>query len=146
MCLSVHPCDRVSVCLSLLKSALSLEPFDGSAPNFQGPLISLQVIFGRVTQTPRPSGSGLDPKKEGFYQIYLLGGFWGVVLHLFRIGTTRQKKHRKRNYDLWSWPEKTGPEGGAGRGAILNFGISIFFKKGTPLKLGADRFLFHATF
>ena len=123
---SVRPCDRVSVCLSLLKSAVSLEPFDWSAPNFQGPLISSHVIFGRVTQTPQPSGSGPDPKKAGFNQIYLLRGFWGVVFHLFGIGMTRQTKHWKQNYDLWP----TARENGAGRrgwpgGRLKNFGFSI---------------------
>ena len=33
-------------------------------------------------------------------------------------------------------PEKTGPECGAGQGADKNFGISTFFIKGTPLKIG----------
>ena len=35
-----------------------------------------------------------------------------------------------------TWPEKTGPEGGAGRWADQNFGISTFFIKGTPAKFG----------
>ena len=37
-------------------------------------------------------------------------------------------------------PEKTGPEGGAGRGADKIFGISTFFIKGTPAKIGRQSF------
>ena len=71
------PCVRASVRPSLRKSAVTFEPLDGSARNFQGPLNSSQLIFGRVTRTPGPAGSGPDPEKAGFRQIYLLRGFWG---------------------------------------------------------------------
>ena len=54
-----------SVCPSPRKSAVTFDPLDGSARNFQGLLNSLQVIFGQVTRTPGPSGSGPDPKKAG---------------------------------------------------------------------------------
>ena len=57
VCLGVCP----SVRLSLRKSAVTFEPLDGTAQNFQGPLNSSQVIFGRVTQTPRPRKSGFLP-------------------------------------------------------------------------------------
>ena len=105
--------------------------------NFQGHPNSLQVIFGQAVWTPGPSGSGPDPEKWVFCQIYLLPGFWGrgVVLHLFGIGTTRQKKCWERNFDFWP----TARENGAGRrgwpGGDQNFGISTFLIKGTPHKI-----------
>ena len=135
--MSVCLCVCVSVRLSLRKSAVTFEPLDGSAQNFQGALNSSQLIFGRVTRTPGPAGSGRDPEKAGFRQIYLLRGFWGrgVVLHLFGIGTTRQTKRWERNFIFGPRPEKTGPEGGAGRGPDQIFGISIFLIKGTPAKI-----------
>ena len=110
--------------------------------NFQGHPNSLQVIFGQAVWTPGPSGSGPDPEKWVFCQIYLLPGFWGrgVVLHLFGIGTTRQTKCWERNFDFWPMAG----ENGAGRrgwpGADKNFGISTFFIKGTPAKIGRQSF------
>ena len=106
-------CVRASERLSLRKSAVTFEPLDGSAQNFQGPLNSLQLIFGRVARTLRPAGSGPDPEKACFRQIYLLRGFQGrgVVWHLFGIGTTRQTKCWERNFDFWP----TAGENGAGR-------------------------------
>ena len=140
--MSVRPCVRASVCPSLRKSAVTFEPLDRSARNFQGPLNSSQVIFRRVTRTPGPAGSGPDPKKVGFRQIYLLRGFWsrGVVSHLFGIRTTRQTKRCKRNFEF----RPTARENGAGRrgwpGADQKFGFSIFFMKGTPAKIGHRSF------
>ena len=140
--MSVCLCVCVSVCLSLRKSAVTFEPLDGSAQNFQGLLISSQLIFGRVTRTPGPAGSGPDPEKAHFRQIYLLRGFWGrgVVSHLFGIRTTRQTKRWERNFDFWP----TAGENGAGRrgwpGADKNFGISTFFIKRTPAKIGRRSF------
>ena len=48
-CLCVYP--------SLRKSSVTFEPLDRLARNFQGPLNSLQVIFGLVTRTPQPAVS-----------------------------------------------------------------------------------------
>ena len=130
--LSVCLCVCVSVRLSLRKSAVTFEPLDGSARNFQGPLNSSQLIFGRVTRTPGPAGSGPDPEKAGFRQIYLLRGFWGrgVVSHLFGIGTTRQTKRWERNFDFWP----TAGENGAGRrgwpgGRQKFWNFNIFYKR-----------------
>ena len=76
-------------------------------------LFSLFFFILSVAQTPGPAGSGPDPEKAGFHQIYLLQGFWGrgVVSHLFRIGTTRHTKHWEQNFDFWY----TAGENGAGR-------------------------------
>ena len=63
VCPSVCLCDCPSGCLPLRKSAITFDPLEGSARNFQGSLTSSQVIFGRVTWTPGPSGSGPGPKK-----------------------------------------------------------------------------------
>ena len=108
------------------KSALTFDSVDGPAQNFQGLLNSLQVIFGWVTRTQEPSGSGLDPQKGGFCQIYLLPGFWGrwVVSHLFRIGTMRQTKLWKLNFDLLPTALENGVRMRAwpwGRSKILGF-------------------------
>ena len=75
VCPSVCLCDCPSGCLPLRKSAITFDPLEGSARNFQGSLTSSQVIFGRVTWTPGPSGSGPDPEKGGFCRIFLLRGF-----------------------------------------------------------------------
>ena len=125
-------CIRVSVRPSLRKSAVTFEPLDGSAQNFQGPLNSSQLIFVRVTRIPRPAGSGPDPEKARFRQIYLLRGFWGrgVVSHLFRIGTSRETKCWERNFDFWP----TAGENGAGRrgwpgGRQKFWNFNIFYKR-----------------
>ena len=106
--------------------------------NFQGPLNSSQLIFVRVTRIPRPAGSGPDPEKARFCQIYLLRGFWGrgVESHLFGIRTTRQTKRWERNFDFWPTAGENGAGSKAGLGADKNFGISTFFIKGTPAKIG----------
>ena len=44
-------------------SILNFYSLDGSAQNFQSPLNSLQVIFGRVTWTPEPLGKARTLKK-----------------------------------------------------------------------------------
>ena len=105
MCVRVSMCPCVQVIVRpsvTAKSAVTYESLDRPARNFQGPLNSLQVIFGWVIWTPGPSGSGPDPEKGGFCQFYLLLGFWSreVVSYLFRIGTTRQTKCLKRNFDF----------------------------------------------
>ena len=138
-CLCVCPSVSVSVRVSPPKRAVTYEPLDGLALNFQGPLTSSEVIFGQVTWTPRLAGSGPDPEKAGFSQTYLLRGFWGkgVVSHLFRIGTTRQTKFWERNFEIWP----TAGEKADGRqdwpGGNQNFGISTFF-----IKLGTRAFCF----
>ena len=112
VCVSVCLC----VCASPRKSALTFEGGDGSARNFQGPPNSSQVIFGRVTRTPGPSGSGPDPEKWGLRQIYLLRGFVAgeVVSYLFGIGRTRLAKCWERNFDFRPSAEINGA-GGRGR-------------------------------
>ena len=60
---NVRPSNRPSP----QKSAVTFDSLDRPARNFQGPLNSSQVTFGRVTRTP----------KRGFLQIYLLRGFGG---------------------------------------------------------------------
>ena len=130
--MSVRPCVRPSVRPSLRKSAVTFEPLDGSARNFQGPLNSSQLIFGQVTRTPGPAGSGRDPEKAGFRQIYLLRGFWGrgVVLHLFGIGTTRRTKHCERNFDFWPRAGENGAGRRGWRGGQPKFwNFNIFYKR-----------------
>ena len=76
MQMSVRLSVCVSVCPSQRKSAVTFEPGDGYARNFQGRPHSSQVIFGRVTRTPEYSGPGPDPEKWVLREIYLLLGFW----------------------------------------------------------------------
>ena len=129
------PCVCVSVCLSLQKSAATFEPLDGLAQNFQGPLNSSQLIFGRVTRTPRPAGSGPDPENA---KSISSGGFGaGGSCHTFSESGQRGKQNvGSRILIFGPRPEKTGPEGWASRGADKNFEISTFFIKGTPAKIG----------
>ena len=79
--------------------------------NFQGPLNSLQVIFGRVIWTLRPSGSGPDPENGLFRQIYLLPGFWASgSCHTFSETGGQGKQNIGRGILIfYPWPEKTGP-------------------------------------
>ena len=67
---------NVCLCISTTKSNNFRHDL-GWQPNFQGPLNSLQVIFWHVIWTLGPPGSGPDPEKGGFCQIFLLWGFWG---------------------------------------------------------------------
>ena len=121
--------------LSLRKSAVTFEPLDGSAQNFQGPLYSSQLIFVRVTRTPGPAGSGPDPENA---KSISSGGFGaGGSCHTFSELGQRGKQNVGSGILIFGpRPEKTRPEGGAGRGADKNFGISTFFIKGTPAKIG----------
>jgi len=122
----------LSVCLWPLQCEITFDPIVRLCSNFQHQLNSLQVIFKRVTWTPGPTGSGPDPEKAGFHQIYLLRGFWGrgVVSHLFGIGTTRQIKCWERNFDFWP----TARENRAGRrgwpgGQQKFWNFNIFYKR-----------------
>ena len=143
VCPSVCPCIRVS----LRESAVTLRPLDGSAQNFQGLLYSLQSNFWAGALGP--AGSGPDSEKASFRQIYLLQGFWGrgVVSHLFGIGTTKQTERWEPNFDFWP----TAGENAAGRpgwpgGQLKLWKFKHFLLKGPQLKLGANHFLFYATF
>ena len=125
---SVCPSEKVPQLLTRWKDTREI---------FRAHLTTLQVIFGRMTRTSWPSGSGLYPEKGGFYQIYLLWGLWGrgVVSHHFGIGTRRQRKRWERNFDFWP----TAQENRAGRwgwpGGQPKFWNLNFFK-GTPSKIG----------
>ena len=122
--------------------------FVGWQPNFKGLLNSLQVIFGWVTRTPGPLGSGTDPEKGGFCHIYLLPEFWGwgVMLHLFGIGTTRANKMLGAEFwFLAHGPRKRGWEAGLAGGRSKFWNLTCF-TKGPPLKSGTGRILFYANF
>ena len=101
-----------------------------------------------MTQTPRLTGSGPDPKKWVLREIYLLPGFSseGVVSYLFGICTTRQKNVGSRILIFYPGLEKTGPKGRAGRPGAKNFGILTFFIKGTPAQMGCGYFLILCNF
>jgi hypothetical protein len=123
----VCPC----VWVSLRKGSITFHSLHGSPRNFQGSLNSSQVIFGQVIWTPRPSGSGPNPEKGGFCQIYLLPGFWGsgVVSYLFGTGRTRRKKCWERNFEFWptAWENEAGRRGWPwGWPKFWNF--NIFYK------------------
>ena len=99
----------------------------GWQPNFL--LNSSHVIFGRVTRTPGPSGSGPHPEKGGFCQIYLLRGFWGRGLCCI----FSESGQWERNFEFWP----TARENGAGRQSwpggrpkFWNFNIS--YKRDPP--------------
>ena len=133
VCPSVCP----SVRLSPQQGEITFDPMVRSQPNFQGQLKALQVIFGQVTWTPRPSGSGPNPEKGLFRQIYLLPGFQGrgVVSHLFGTGRTRRKKCWERNFDFRPAARENGARRRGWLGGHQNFEISTFFIKRTPTKI-----------
>ena len=139
---------RVSVCLcvcpSLRKSAVTFEPLDESAQNFQGPLYSSQLIFVRVTRTPGPAGSGRGPRgqagtpKKRVSAKSISSGGVGAGGSCRTFSESGQRGEQNVGSGIFSFGprlEKTGPEGGAGREADQNFGISIFLIKGTPAKI-----------
>ena len=128
----------LSVCLSLRKSDITFDLLDGCEQNFQGPLNSSQVIFGLVTQSPGPSGSGPDPKKGGLCQIYLLWMFWGrwVVSHLFGIRIMRRTKLWEHNFNFGPMAQENGAERRGWLGGQTKFlEFQYFFMKGTPAKI-----------
>ena len=131
-------CVCASVRLSLQKSVVTFDPLDGSARNFQVSLNSSQLIFGRVTRTPRPRGQARTQEKRVSAKSISSGGFGaGGLCRTFLESGQRGKQNVGSGILIFGpRPEKTGPEGGAGRGADKNFGISTFFIKGTPAKIG----------
>ena len=136
------------VCVSPLQSQLTFDMLVGSARNFQGLLNSSQVIFGRVTRTPGPLGSGPDPKKRVSAESISSEGFGvgGSCLTFTETGRQGEQNVGSGILIFGLLPEKTGPESRSCRGANQNFGILTFFIKGPPLNLGAGRFLFYPTF
>ena len=130
VCLSVC----ASVCLSQRKSAVTYEPGDGYAPNFQGRPHSSQVIFGRVTRTPEYSGPGWDPEKWVLREIYLLLGFWagGDVSYHFGNQRTGPTKCWERNFDFLPGPGTNGPGSPGRSGRRQKFWNSDFFHKRDP--------------
>ena len=137
VCPSACPSVHLSVCPSQRKSAITFEPLDWQAQNFQDPLTSSQIIFGRVTQTPRPSGSSPDPKKGVSGKSISSGDFgaWGSCRTFSESGQVLAHSRRKRS-------RKAGLAGG--RPKFFNF--KFFLYKWPPLKLGTGRFLPYATF
>ena len=103
---------------------------------FSWPAKLLVSNFWAGDSEPKVLGVRPGPRKRGFLPNLSPPGVLGigVVSHLFGIGTTRRTKCWERNFG--PRPEKTGPEGGAGQGGNQNFGISIFFIKRTPAKIG----------
>ena len=121
--MSVHLCICPSVGLSPRKSAVTFEPGDGSARNFQGRPHSSQVIFGRDQQgqarTPKNGVSAKSISSQGFEA---RGSY-----HTF--SESRQQGEKNVGSGILNFgpqPEKMGP--------ILELGL--FFIKGTPADLG----------
>ena len=121
----VCPSVRPSVRVSQQKSSVTFDALDRSAQNFQGPLNSLQVIFGRVIWTLGPLGRGRTQKKGVSEKSISSGGFGagGVVLHLFGSGTTRQTKCWERNFCFLPIAGENGArrQGWPGGNKILEF-------------------------
>ena len=125
------PCVRPSVHPSLQKSGVTFDSLDGPARNFQGPLNSAQVIFGRVTWTPGPSGSGPDPQKGFSAKSISSGGFGagGSCHTFFKLGQRGEQNNvGSRILIFCPQPKITGLEGGAGRGAIKILELQHFYK------------------
>ena len=132
--MSVRLCVCASVCLSLRKCAATFEPLDGSAQNFQVPLNSSQINFWAGDPDPGARGVRPGPRKSGFPPNRGFGA--GGSCRTFSESGQRGKQHVGSGIlSFGPRPEKTRPEGGAGRGADKNFGISTFFIKGTPAKI-----------
>ena len=133
-CLCVCPSVCLSVCASPQKSAITFERDVGSARNFLQRPHTWRVIFGRVTRTPGPNGSGPDPEKRGLREIYLLRGFrtGGVVSHLFGKRRTGPTKCWERNFDFLPGPGTNGPGSPGRSGRRQKFWNSDFFHKRDP--------------
>ena len=78
------------------------------------------------------------PKKGVSAKSISSGGFGagGLCRTFSESGRRGEQNVGSGILNFWPRPEKTGPEGGAGRGGDQNFGISTFFIKGTPAKIG----------
>ena len=104
-------CFCLCVWVSPQNSAIFFDPLDGPTQNVKGPLTSLQVIFGRVTGTLRPSGSGPYPEKEGFCQIYLLWGFWGRGGCVAPFRNQDNEANKMFGAEFWFLSRKAGQAG-----------------------------------
>ena len=117
-------CVCPSVCLWLLQSQITLDPMARLRSNFQGPLNSFQVIFGRVIWTQRPS----TISSQGF-------GAWRLC-HTFSGRVGQGQTNVGSGILIFSpQPKKRELEGGAGKGWFKCFGILTFFIKGTTSKI-----------
>ena len=86
----------LSICPPVHQSVRLLEYFEQGnqliITKFSEHPNSLEVIFWWVIQTPKPTGSGLDMGKGGFYQIYHLPRFEVRGDHTFlRMGHLGKK-------------------------------------------------------
>ena len=93
--------------------------------------------FGLVTQSPGPSGSGLDPQKGGLLpNLFPLG----VLGQVGRVAPFRNRDDEAKTLGALFWfcahgPRKRGWKAGLAGESNKIFGISIFFMKGTPAKI-----------
>ena len=133
-------CIRLSVRLWSVR-ALIFDLFYGSAQNFQGKIISLQVIWAcdlypsalRFRPNPRIGICSKSFSSQG-----------GGSCHTFSETKDEAKNDGSRILIFGLRPKKTGR---SWPGAEQNFGILEFWNfsfKGPFLKLGASEFLFYA--
>ena len=98
--------------------------------------------MGRWFRSRSPRGQARAPKTDFSAKSISSGGFGaGGSCRTFSESGQRGKQNVGSGILIFGpRPEKTGPEGGAGQGADKNFGISTFFIKGTPAKIGRRLF------
>ena len=98
--------------------------------------------MGRWFRSRSPRGQARAPKTDFSAKSISSGGLGaGGSCHTFSESGQRGKKNVGSGILIFgTWPEKTGPEGGAGRWADQHFGISTFFIKGTPAKIRRQSF------
>ena len=98
--------------------------------------------MGRWFRSRSPRGQAQAPKTDFSAKSISSGGFGaGGSCRTFLESGQRGKQNVGSGILIFGpRPEKTGPEGGAGQGADKNFGISTFFIKGTPAKIGRQSF------
>ena len=108
----------------LTKSAVTFDLLDRPARNFQGPLYSLQIIFGQVTRTTGPQGLP-DPEK-GVSAKSISSRYFGEgrLCHTFsKFGQWVKQNVGRLMLIFCRRSKKTGPEEGAGQGDNQNFVI-----------------------
>ena len=131
VCVSVGLCVCVSWCL-LLQSQITFDSFVGWQKNFQGLLNSLRVIFGQVIWTSGPPGSGPDPKKGGFSQIYLLQWvrFHVCKIRVGNLGVMHKTKikggHQTLTFSFMQLFNTMHPGGATTTSTATNFSLQCF--------------------
>ena len=145
-CLSVRVSVRVSV---TLKKCHNFWTVGRTGAKFSGPSFLLTSNFWAGEPDSAALGVRPGPQINRFLPNLFPPGVLGQGGRVAPFRNPDNEANKMLGAEFWVLPygrRKRGQKAGLARGADQNFGISIFFIKGTPLKSGAGHFLFYATF